>query len=333
MKSIFTILVSIFSLSLYSQNYDNVAWCPAGATWIYHINLEYFGGDRFYSMYQYEKDTSVSNLDFKKINKYSFSMYPLGFSSNYGRSEPVFDTTYLFYKSNDSIFYLNSTNNLKFLYTFSDSIGFSWNVSKTTLSFRNISSSYPNGCDSIYFLQDQLSINDTGEYTINQTIFKYTQTVSTNSEWSYGKIYKNIGPSKSFFATPNFTPSDSCMNLPSADIRIDYEVENNLAAYYDDEREYSFDSNKNTAHYLITSIKQKEINDEFLIFPNPSNQFINLKSVEDLKAIIIFDANGRKVKTIRKDFNIISIKDLSKGIYFLDIYKKESRIVKKITRL
>lgn len=333
MKFASTILLSIFSLSIYSQLYDNVEWCPEGATWIYNIDYENIGGDRYYTMYKYEKDTFVSNLDFKKINRYNFSTYPLGFTSNFGRTEPEFITTYLFHKSNDSVFYLNSSNNLGFLYTFSDNIGFTWSVANTTLSFRNISSTYPNGCDSIYFLQDQLTINDTGEDTINHTIFKYTQTVSTNSEWSYGKIYKNIGPSKSFFATPNFTPLDSCLNLQAVDLSIGYESENILVVYYDNEREYTFDINKNAAHFLITSIKQKEITEDFLIYPNPSNHFINMASVEDVKSIIIFDFKGKEIKTILKNFKTISIKDLTKGIYFLDIYKNEGRIVKKITKM
>lgn len=62
-------------------------------------------------------------------------------------------------------------------------------------------------------------------------------------------------------------------------------------------------------------------NEKIKLFPNPIKDFFHLdSSLNDVKTIIIYDLNGRKVKTfLQSNLNIYSVSDLKKGVYLLKI--------------
>ena len=66
-----------------------------------------------------------------------------------------------------------------------------------------------------------------------------------------------------------------------------------------------------------TMLATKEI--DFSIFPNPAESQLYITQNEKIRAIDIFDMNGRSVKSINQSFNSIDISDLHNGFYILRI--------------
>lgn len=304
MKKTLLILFILNSFLGYTQTLDTKEWCPKDATWIYSFNSnDMMNQVNEYSLYKYEKDTFTFSLNLKKISKYHFSILK---DDQNTRTENVYDNYFLFYKNNDSVFYINN-NNLEFLYTFTTIVGTNWVVNST-------SNSYPLNCDSVYYTQDQVIINSLKFDTIDNVIFQNTHLTSSFMEWEYGNIYKNIGPSKSFFASPNYQPFDSCQLVDD----IGYSKENKLVSYYDSKRIYSFNYNKNYSHFLTTDI-QVEINDaKTYVYPNPINDIMNISN--QIENYNIIDIYGREVfKTELINHKTIDVSLLTKGIYHLII--------------
>ena len=67
---------------------------------------------------------------------------------------------------------------------------------------------------------------------------------------------------------------------------------------------------------------ENDISSEIKIYPNPFKDIINISDIKDVKTITINDAIGRVVQTIEKPTNIIQLKDLQIGIYFVTLHFK-----------
>ncbi len=63
----------------------------------------------------------------------------------------------------------------------------------------------------------------------------------------------------------------------------------------------------------------ENINDNFVIYPNPSSDFINIKGNVSIKSVYLFDIQGREVYTSSENTNRINISSFSKGVYILKI--------------
>ncbi|WP_299122523.1 T9SS type A sorting domain-containing protein [uncultured Winogradskyella sp.] len=76
--------------------------------------------------------------------------------------------------------------------------------------------------------------------------------------------------------------------------------------------------------------------DKISLFPNPANDKINIKSDVLIEAVSIFDFKGTLIKSKELtnsslDYQI-DVKELSMGIYFIEIQSGESKIVKKFIK-
>ena len=328
MKNLIIILIILCSTSIYSQELDDVEWSPSGATWVYSSNENGLGDTKHYRLYKYEKDTFAYNLNLKKIVKYSFTVLHTP-ENNKIRSSNDYISTYFFYNSNDSIFYINSSENLELLYTFSENLGTSGIIQSTTNSFLN-SLQYPIACDSLVNFQDQATINLLKLDTISDIVYSSTELASSFMEWEYGDIYKNIGPSKSFFATPIYDSKDSCSQFVDY---IGYFKENALIAYYDDLRGYNFNLNKEFAHFITTPIKSLTKDDNFLIYPNPTSKLIHIQKTKEILSVSIMNYEGSLIEMIKENFDTISLEKYERGVYFLIIESKNNNLTKKIIKL
>jgi hypothetical protein len=73
---------------------------------------------------------------------------------------------------------------------------------------------------------------------------------------------------------------------------------------------------------------------DFEIFPNPTSDYIHLKSTEfeNCKLIKLFSINGKLEKSIPFD-TIISIEDLKDGVYYIQFSSEDKNFRKKIIKL
>lgn len=80
----------------------------------------------------------------------------------------------------------------------------------------------------------------------------------------------------------------------------------------------SFDSQ------ILSNKAFKTIND-ISLYPNPTNQLINLKgNIKGIVTIEVFDISGKLVKGVTKNFKTIDIRHLDSGIYFFKIIDYKS---------
>lgn len=70
------------------------------------------------------------------------------------------------------------------------------------------------------------------------------------------------------------------------------------------------------------------------VFPNPTNDILNIKSLETILQIEIFDFNGRKIYSEEQDSNAVSVNldKFSKGIYLVQIATKNGLKTKKVIK-
>ncbi|WP_160135989.1 T9SS type A sorting domain-containing protein [Chryseobacterium sp. c4a] len=58
------------------------------------------------------------------------------------------------------------------------------------------------------------------------------------------------------------------------------------------------------------------------IYPNPAKTTVNFKNVDKINSLDIYDATGRKVKSVKPDGENISVEDLKPGTYYFEIKLK-----------
>jgi Secretion system C-terminal sorting domain/FG-GAP repeat len=80
----------------------------------------------------------------------------------------------------------------------------------------------------------------------------------------------------------------------------------------------------------ILTTEEFTTQDDFSIYPNPSNDFvkINLSDKVNIEKIAIYSPEGKLLKTEKSD--ILSVKDLSKGNYYFEIITNKGKQTKKI---
>lgn len=78
----------------------------------------------------------------------------------------------------------------------------------------------------------------------------------------------------------------------------------------------------------VSDISKTQIN----IFPNPTSDFINIKSDETIKSVKLYNASGSLVKTKNIEFSRINISNLPKGNYLISIETDSGIETKKIIK-
>jgi len=81
---------------------------------------------------------------------------------------------------------------------------------------------------------------------------------------------------------------------------------------------------------LINAVKEiSTIENDVVIYPNPSSGWFNIKSNLDLKEIIIYDLMGKKLFQKSSELNSIS-HQLTKGVYMIEIKASQQHYFKKL---
>lgn len=61
------------------------------------------------------------------------------------------------------------------------------------------------------------------------------------------------------------------------------------------------------------------------IYPNPFSEFVNISEFENIEKILITDASGRFIKTVRPSKSL-NLKNLSKGLYLINLQMKDGSV-------
>ena len=79
------------------------------------------------------------------------------------------------------------------------------------------------------------------------------------------------------------------------------------------------------------------LNDELLtqsisLYPNPVTNILTIDSEIPLVKVEIYSMLGKKIKEVKSNFKSISLENISKGIYLVNIHSKDGFIVKKVIK-
>ncbi len=88
-------------------------------------------------------------------------------------------------------------------------------------------------------------------------------------------------------------------------------------------------------HNSLSTEDIHNIGNEILIYPNPSDQFVSVKSSENIiiQKIKIFDSRGKLIRVFDKNLDHVSIRNFSSGLYFFKITTDKGSIIKKVLRI
>lgn len=117
------------------------------------------------------------------------------------------------------------------------------------------------------------------------------------------------------------------------ELQIGTEIENEANIYFD----YNSPILTNLAHCVVvnqTEISENEkINSGSVeVYPNPSNSLVNIRSLNVVEHINIYDMSSRLVMTLKKPLDVISIRNLNQGVYFLEIITEKDTVIKKVVK-
>lgn len=81
------------------------------------------------------------------------------------------------------------------------------------------------------------------------------------------------------------------------------------------------------------SISKDSIDENLIIFPNPTSNQLTIKSGDfTIYKIEIIDQTGKKIKTINQNKNTINVDDLTNGVYFINFITNKGTITKKFVK-
>lgn len=83
---------------------------------------------------------------------------------------------------------------------------------------------------------------------------------------------------------------------------------------------------------IAASNHNLDLRSTFQIFPNPANDIIKLAYPQDLivQRLQMIDTAGKIVKSFPSDEKSLSVKDIARGVYFLNIHSKAGNVSEKI---
>lgn len=79
----------------------------------------------------------------------------------------------------------------------------------------------------------------------------------------------------------------------------------------------------------VTNINDIALQSNVVVYPNPTNGWINIASENDITEVNIYSISGQKVKS--SIVSKINVQDLNKGLYFVEVKTNNTTVVQSIT--
>lgn len=103
--------------------------------------------------------------------------------------------------------------------------------------------------------------------------------------------------------------------------------------FYDGIADHYVDNIKMTNISATMSTKESSGQAAVQIYPNPASDKVNIKTVEDIESITLYDVKGSLIRDFGKPgSSSVDISSIVSGDYILKIKTKKSRIIKKIIK-
>lgn len=153
-----------------------------------------------------------------------------------------------------------------------------------------------------------------------------TPTVDASQDWT--ETSNTIsGSTRTIVATRSLSGGAGDFAIPNTagTINIFYSRKSNGTAlgYHDAGRGYA------TLTMASSTLATNEIaiaEKKSALYPNPAKSTVNFKNYNKIHNIDIYEATGRKVKSIQPDKESINVEDLKSGNYYLEIRLKDGNI-------
>jgi hypothetical protein len=321
-KLILAMIVSMSAFYSKAQTLDNAPWCPSGATWIYNLLIPW---EKSYQVVTFKKDTLIYNQAVKKLDRKKIIVYePLAPTSTAPVYKVVTNLEPLFmFERNDSIFNLHG-NVFKFVYKFNPSIG-------DTLLLTNVSNDVTqemfDQCSDLY-VTDTVVCNSTNNIIRNNKVFKRyyysSDTMYTFQDGIVNGLINKIGGSGYLLPRPYFACNSGFLSTFGSSV---------LTRYYDDIRGvvdfYGMDQAINDTlpsfySFILTTPELPFEENKLSVFPNPSNDYLMLSSIENIRQLDIISLDGKVCNSNIPVQEKITIQNLTNGIYYLKVYSNTS---------
>lgn len=114
-------------------------------------------------------------------------------------------------------------------------------------------------------------------------------------------------------------------------LKLGDEIKNKASIYFD----YNFPIITNEAKSLITmvsSIQNNEPDSELKFYPNPTGDFINISTSENVIKAEIYDISGRILYSGSVENNQVDVKSLAVGTYVVKVFSKEGIRIGKLMK-
>lgn len=175
-------------------------------------------------------------------------------------------------------------------------------------------------------------------------------TLSPNLDWSTFELLSSthniqvfdLGNGVIKFNFSQIWLPDSTSNLEESQGALSYRIKENIGNVIGTEIENTayiyFDWNPaiitNTVHSENNILAIQELEDVMLeIFPNPTKDYLNLRTNGKIKSVKIFDLTGNLILEERSDnVKTVMTHSLVKGVYLIDVMLNNNRIIKKIVK-
>lgn len=270
-------------------------FAPIGAEWYYGSSaggLAPTGSEYYYLLS--EKDTVINDYDLRKIKRI--------YCNYQGDSLEV--APYFIYQSGDSVsLYNDNDDSLYRLFVFNVSQG-------DTLTLDVPWDSYNSG-DPTYRVVIDTIVSETYD---GVELNKYVLEQIDHFGWFNEFYLDKVG------GYEWFVPHGMGI-IPEADGPI--------RCYHDDEIEINFLSQDCEYRMTVNSINDLSP-DSFELSPNPTSDFIQIKSDSRIKKVEVIDNTGKII--LETDKTLINIKSFKNGVYFIRIYSGTHTITKKVLK-
>lgn len=173
----------------------------------------------------------------------------------------------------------------------------------------------------------RMDFNEVGAVKVLNTVSGVIMLDSSTAIWSPNTWYrfKVVGSAtdiKYYLNNTLIYTGTAVSELPIDQLRFVHD--NNEGSAYIDHIKINIENTLSTKEINVKDVKLK-------IYPNPSTDFITIDSRNKIKNVEIYDIAGKKIQ-VKSDGNRVDIRNLSSGIYLLNVETEVQNFTEKFIK-